>query len=354
MQDLRDVRARWSAAPGGRARTPRHIPPQGWLMVLGRVGHRLLADRFPLLSAGIAFFAVLSIAPVLLTAVSVYGAVTTPAEALEQLSALAGVLPPTMEQVVADQVLSITAASTEVHTVRGLVALALALWTATTAMTYLVDALTLAYHETETRGFLRLVGLSLALVLGTSVVLGAVLAGGGLATRALAGAPEDVVDVTAVLAWVVLGLLMVVGLGVLYRLAPDRRSPRWRWVSPGALAATVLWSAASVGLFAYVRGLGTYETTYGSLAGVAISMLWLWLTVLLVVLGAALNAEAERQTVRDSTVGPERPAGQRGAVVADTVAPDTLVPDGAVPGTVLDLTAPEEADVPARPRPAGR
>ena len=112
----------------------------------------------------------------------------------------------------------------------------------------------------------------------------------------------------------------MLGLGVLYRVVPDRRRARWRWVSPGAVAATLLWSGASVALFAYVRGLGTYETTYGSLAGVAISMLWLWLTVLLVVLGAALNAEAERQTVRDSTVGPERRMGERGAVVADTVA----------------------------------
>ena len=288
-------------------------------MVLRRVGRRLLTDRVPLLSAGIAFFAVLSIAPVLLTAVSVYGAVTTPGEALEQLSAVAGVLPRTMEQVVADQVLSITAASTEVLTARGLVALLLALWTATTAMTYLVDALTLAYDETETRPFPRLVGLSLLLVLGSAVVLGAVLVAGGLATRALSVATEDVRDVAGVLVWVVLATLMVLTLGVLYRVAPDRKSPRWRWVSTGAVAATALWSAGSVALFAYVRDLGTYETTYGSLAGVAVSMLWLWLTVLLVVAGAVLNAEAERQTARDSTVGPEQPLGERGAVVADDV-----------------------------------
>jgi membrane protein len=301
-------------------------------MVLARVARRVMVDRFPLLSAGIAFFAVLSIAPVLLTAVSVYGAITTPEEALEQLSAIAGVLPPTMQQVVADQVLSITAASTKVHTARGLVALLLALWTATTAMTYLVDALTIAYDETETRPLHRLVALSLGLVLGIAVVLGALLAGGGLATRALSDAPSPVVEVAGLLVWVVLGVLMVLGLGVLYRTVPDRRRARWRWVSPGAVAATVLWSAASVALFAYVRGLGTYETTYGSLAGVAISMLWLWLTVLLVVMGAALNAEAERQTARDSTAGPDLPVGERGAVVADTVL-DLTRPAPAASGT---------------------
>jgi membrane protein len=110
-------------------------------------------------------------------------------------------------------------------------------------------------------------------------------------------------------------------LAVVYRLAPDRKDARWQWTSWGATAATLLWVATSVALFAYVQHLGTYESTYGSLAGVAISMLWLWLTVLLVVVGAAVNAEAERQTARDSTVGPERPLGEREAVVADSVPP---------------------------------
>jgi membrane protein len=303
-------------------------------MVLARVARRVMTDRFPLLSAGIAFFAVLSIAPVLLTAVSVYGAITTPEEALEQLSAIAGVLPPTMQQVVADQVLSITAASTKVHTARGLVALLLALWTATTAMTYLVDALTIAYDETETRPLHRLVALSLGLVLGIAVVLGALLAGGGLATRALSDAPSPVVEVAGRAG--LGGPRGAHGAGARGAL-PDGARPSAGAVAvgePRRRAATVLWSAASVALFAYVRGLGTYETTYGSLAGVAISMLWLWLTVLLVVMGAALNAEAERQTARDSTAGPDMPVGERGAVVADTV---------------LDLTRPAAPSGTGRP-----
>ncbi len=108
-------------------------------------------------------------------------------------------------------------------------------------------------------------------------------------------------------------------IAVLYRFAPDRKQARWRWITWGAGGATVLWAATSLGLFAYVQRLDTYESTYGSLAGVAISMFWLWITVLLVVVGAAINGEAEHQTVRDSTVGSERPLGQRGAVVADNV-----------------------------------
>jgi membrane protein len=124
--------------------------------------------------------------------------------------------------------------------------------------------------------------------------------------------------------WLALAALMSAVLAVLYRFAPDRKQARWRWTTWGAMGATALWLATSVALFAYVQRLGTYESTYGSLAGVAISMFWLWITVLLVVAGAAVNGEAERQTSRDSTVGSERPLGERGAVVADSLPP---VPD---------------------------
>jgi membrane protein len=118
-----------------------------------------------------------------------------------------------------------------------------------------------------------------------------------------------------------MALLMAVVLAVLYRFAPDRRNARWRWISGGATFATLLWLGVSIGFLAYVQSLSSYESTYGSLAGVAISMFWVWVTVFLVIAGAAVNAEAERQTVRDSTVGPERPPGDRGAVVADSTPP---------------------------------
>ena len=191
----------------------------------------------------------------------------------------------------------------------------------TTAMTYLLDALTIAYHETETRGLLRRSGLALTFVLGGALLLGGVIALAGLMSRTLAEAPDPVRTVAHLLVWLTLAALMAAVLAVLYRVGPDRKRARWRWVSWGATAATVLWLTTSVALFAYVQRLGTYESTYGSLAGVAISMLWLWISIFLILVGAAVNAEAERQTARDSTVGPERPLGERGAVVADSAAP---------------------------------
>jgi membrane protein len=280
-----------------------------------------MADRLPLLSAGIAFFAVLSIAPVLVTALSVYGAVNTPEQALRQLANVAGLLPAPLETVVAEQLTTITAASTQVLTRQGLLGLVAALWTATTAATYLIDALTIAYQEQETRTLLKRGRLALSFVLGGALLLGAVLAGVGIASRAVAGAPAPLRVGTYVLVWLTLAAMMVAVLAVLYRLAPDRKQARWRWISWGAALTTLLWVAASAGLFTYVQRLGTHDAIYGSLAGVAISMLWLWISVFLVLMGAVVNAETERQTARDSTTGPERPPGERGAVVADSIPP---------------------------------
>jgi membrane protein len=309
------------AVHGRDAASPHRIPLRGWGAVLRRAGRHVLSDRLQVASAGIAFFAVLSIAPMLVTALSIYGAVNTPDQAMEQLSGVVGMLPPELEPLVADQLTTITAASTQVHTFRGLTGLVVALWTATTAANFLIDALTHAYHEAETRGFLHRTGLALGIVLGGAVLLGAVIALAGLVARAADAAPGPVRTLTAVLAWPALASLMAGVLALLYRFAPDRRQARWRWISGGATIATLLWLGTSVALFAYVQSLGSYESTYGSLAGVAISMFWLWISVFLVILGASVNAEAERQTERDSTIGPERPLGERGAVVADSAPP---------------------------------
>jgi membrane protein len=308
-------------ADGHDATTPWQISARGWLQVLRRVLRHAHADRLMLYAAGISFFALLSIAPMLVTAVSVYAAVNTPEEALAQLSGVVQMLPPELRTIVADQLTTVTTASTQVLTVRGIAGLVVALWTATTAATYLVDALTLAYHETETRSFLRRTALASGIVLGGALLLGAVLAVADLVSEWLDAAPGWMRGVTPVLTWLVLATVMAAAIDVLYRYAPDRKRARLRWLNPGAVVATLLWLGTSVGLLSYVQTLGTYEATYGSLAGVAISMFWLWLTFFEVILGAAVNAEAERQTVRDSTVGVERPLGERGAVVADSAPP---------------------------------
>ncbi len=321
------ARIRHERARGHDAHAPHRIPLRGWRQVLARAARHVLDDRLMALAAAVSFFAILSIAPLLVTALSIYGAVNTPEQALDQLSTVAEVLPPELEPLVAEQLTTITTASAQVLTWRGLTGLLAALVTATTAATYLIDALTLAYSETETRSFLRRTGLAVSFVLGGAVVIGGVLAGTGALSRQLDRLPDPLRPLAPLVLWLTLAVLLTLVLAVLYRVAPDRTQARWRWLSVGAAFATALWLATSVALFAYVQSLGSYETTYGSLGGVAISMFWLWLSVFLVIVGATVNAESERQTGRDSTVGPERPAGERGAVVADSVPPDRHAPD---------------------------
>ncbi|WP_216870353.1 YihY/virulence factor BrkB family protein [Modestobacter excelsi] len=303
------------------ADSPQKISAAGWRRVLRRVLVHVVSDRLMVQSAGVAFFAILSIAPVLVTAISVYGAVNTPEQALQQLSRVTRMLPTELRPMVADQLTTITTASTQVHTWSGLTGLVVALYTATTAMTYLIDGLTLAYHEKETRGFLRRSGLALLFVLGGAVVLGALVTAAGALSGSLSGAPGVVRTLAPVLAWLCLAGVMTAVLAVLYRWGPDRKGARWRWITGGSAVATLLWLATTLGFFAYVERLGNYQSTYGGLAGVAISMFWLWATVFLVIAGAVVNAEAERETTRDSTVGPEQPLGERGAVVADSAPP---------------------------------
>ncbi len=313
--------ARNAAAREHDAASPTRIPARQWLRILRRAGRHVLSDRLQVLSAGISFFAILSLAPLMVTALSVYGALNTPEQALAQLSDVAEVLPDALEPVVAEQLVTITQASGQVLTFRGLTGLIVALWTAITAATYLIDALTLAYHETETRGFLRRSAMGLVVVLGGALLIGGVVTLGGRISRAIEGAPAAVRTASELLTWPAMAVLMTLVLAALYRFAPDRKNARWRWISGGAILATLLWLAVSFGFLAYTQTLGSYESTYGSLAGVAISMFWVWVTVFLVIAGAAVNAETERQTVRDSTVGPERPIGERGAVVADSAPP---------------------------------
>jgi membrane protein len=307
--------------PASDADSPRRISAAGWRHVARRVLVHVGSDRLMVQSAAVAFFALLSIAPVLVTAISVYGAVNTPEQALQQLSRVTGMLPTELRPMVAEQLTTITTASGQVHTWSGLTGLVVALWTATTAMTYLVDGLTLAYHETETRGFLHRSGLALLFVLGGAVVLGALVTAAGALSGPLDGAPGPVRAVAPVLGWLFLAGLMSTVLALLYRWGPDRAQARWRWVTGGSVVATLLWLATTIGFFTYVERLGSYQSTYGGLAGVAISMIWLWASVFLVIVGAAVNAEAERETTRDSTVGPEQPLGERGAVVADSAPP---------------------------------
>jgi membrane protein len=195
-----------------------------------------------------------------------------------------------------------------------------ALWSASSGMKALITGVNLAYDETESRKFVKLRGLAIVLTLGAMVLLavaGATIAGFPPIADNL---PTVVQWVVSILRFVVLAALLVGGLAVLYRYAPDRDEPKWTWVSWGSGIATLLWILASIGFSIYVNSFGNYNKTYGALAGVIILMFWLYLTALIVLVGAELNTEMELQTAKDTTAGPTKPMGDRDAHAADHVA----------------------------------
>jgi membrane protein len=300
---------------------PSEIPPRGWFAVLKRVKAEVKEDNVTLLAAGVAFYAMLAIFPAIIAVVTVYGMVADPAQVQSQVGELAKSLPSGADQLLTEQLKSVTEAGRQSLSIGLAVSLLAVLWTASGGVQGLVKGLNLVYDEKESRGFLKLRGLSLLLTLGAILI--------AVVAIALVAVFPAVVDdlglgktgelAASIARWVVLALLVLVAVAVLYRYAPDRANPRWRWVSWGAVVALVLWLLGSIGFSWYVDNFGKYNQTYGALAAVIILLLWLFLSAFVVLLGAEIDAEIERQTARDTTTGPERPMGQRDAEVADTV-----------------------------------
>jgi membrane protein len=308
-------------AAGREAERPSEIPPRGWFAVLKRVKAEVKEDNVTLLAAGVAFYAMLAIFPAIIAVVTVYGMVADPAQVQSQVGEFAKSLPSGADQLLTGQLKTVTEAGRQSLSIGLAVSLLAVLWTASSGVQGLVKGLNLVYDEKETRGFLKLRGLSLLLTLGA--ILMAVVA---IALVAVFPAVVDDLKLgqagqlaASIARWVVLALLVLSAVAVLYRYAPDRANPRWRWVSWGAVVALVLWLLGSIGFSWYVDNFGKYNQTYGTLAAVIILLLWLFLSAFAVLLGAEIDAEIERQTVRDTTTGPERPMGQRDAEVADTV-----------------------------------
>lgn len=308
--------------PGERADTPTDIPPRGWWQVLRRAFAESSADNVSILAGGVAYFSFLALFPALVAALTLYGLVADPATITRQVGALAGALPREAQPIVTGALEPLTASGGSTLGIGLVVSVLAALWSASGGTAGLISAINLAYDEDETRGFLRLRGTALALTLGAIVfvllALGLVAVVPVLLDALALGVVGTVI--AEVLRWALLVGVVVVALAVVYRVAPDRDAPRFRWVSPGAVVATVLWVAGSVAFSLYVNGFGSYDATYGALAGVVVLMLWLYLTAYIVLLGAEINAESERQTRRDTTRGAPVPMGERRAHAADTMA----------------------------------
>ena len=308
--------------PGHEAESPTQIPPRGWWQVTRRAFAESKADHVPMLAGGVAFFAFLAVFPALIAGLTLYGLVADPAQVAQQVETLAATLPREAQPLIVDQLRSVVAGSDRALGIGLVVSLLAAIWSASSGTGNLIQAINLAYDEDETRGFLKLRGTALLLTLGAIVFVLITLALVAIVPALLDALPlGPVATVLAqVVRWALLIAVVIASLAVVYRVAPDRDAPRIRWASTGAVVATVLWVAGSAAFSLYVDNFGSYNRTYGALAGVIVLLLWLYLTSYVVLLGAEINAEAERQTERDTTRGRPVPMGERRAVAADEVA----------------------------------
>jgi membrane protein len=310
--------------PGEEAETPAQIPPGGWWQVVKRAMKEASADNVPMLAGGVAYFAFLAMFPALIAAVSIYGLVAEPETVADELRDTAAVLPESAQPLIADQLNAVVSTSGGALTIGLIVSVVAALWSASGGTSNLIKAVNIAYDEEESRSAVKLRGIALALTVGAILFVLLTLGLVALVPIVLDALPLGVVGrvLAQVVRWVLLIVVVVVALAVVYRIAPDRDAPRFRWVSVGAMVAALLWIIGSVGFSLYVNFFGNYNKTYGALGGVVVLMLWLYLTSYIVLLGAEINAESERQTRRDTTRGPAQPMGTRGAEAADTIAGD--------------------------------
>jgi membrane protein len=362
---MRAVKRRWvsqvsrtqESVPGLQADRPSEIPRQGWIQILKRAWKEAKKDQVPLISAGVAFYAFLAIVPTLIAVVIIYGLVTDqPQEVTEQLDSFGTALPAQAEQLLHDQLVALTNIP-ERSLGAGLVAvLGLALWSASGGIGNVIKAVSFAYDEEEKRSFVKSKALALGFTLGAIVfmVLAVALVAAVPAVLNALDVPGWVGAVVHAARWIGLVVVVMLALDVLYRWAPDREPAKFRWLSVGAVVATGLWVVASIGFSVYVDNFSRYSKVYGSLAGVIILLLWLWLTAYATLLGAEINAEMEQQTIKDSTTGEPEPLGQRGAVKADTIPGDAEVSDDVGPDDdskpADDDSAEDSPEKPSGPR----
>jgi membrane protein len=308
---------------GRSAERPGDIPARGWFDITTRVIKRLGPDNVSLVSAGLAMYTLLSVFPALAALVFVYGLFAEPAEVVRNMRSLSGVMPPGTWHLLNSQLQTLLKQNQSTLTAGAAVGVVLSLWSASSAMSALMSATNIAYAEHEKRGFIRLTLLAI-LFTATAVVWFILVLALGLAVPAVLqklGTNQVLQIVVAVVRFCLLWAMAVLGLAAIYRYAPARERARWQWVSWGSGIAATLWIIAS-GLFAlYVRSFASYGKTYGALGDFVVLLMWFYISGFVIVLGAEINAEAERQTRKDTTVRGNAPMGERGAFAADTLGP---------------------------------
>jgi membrane protein len=306
---------------GRRATAPWRIPWRGWKDILWRVYASVNDNRLLAVAAGVVFYSLLAIFPAIAAFVSLYGLIADASTIASHLSLAAGIFPAGAVDILHEQITRLTAKNDAKLGLGFITGLAVALWSANAGMKGIIDALNVVYDEKEKRSFVRLNLLSLLFTLVAILSLMIALAAVVVAPIVFSavGLSSLLSRAIAVLRWPLLLVLAALALAAIYRYGPSRTEARWQWLSVGSVAAAIGWLLSSVLFSWYIAHFGAYNATYGSLGAAVGMMMWMWISAIVILLGGELNAEIEHQTAHDSTIGAEKPLGERGAVMADTI-----------------------------------
>ena len=301
------------------AKSALELSLKSWWSILKRIFTSLQKDNIPLISAGVAFYCLLAIFPLLGATIALYGLLVSPSELQNHLALLVNVVPRDSRYIIEEQLTNLIEASSNTLGWSFFFTLVLSLWSSSKGANALIKACNITYSEAEGRSFFKGI---LARITCTVFMIFTVI----IALACISILPETIHWLTSRklsteqamwLTWPLMLGLFNIALSALYRYAPHRREAQWRWVTPGSVLATALWVIASYSFSVYINEFSTYNKTYGSVGGIIILLMWLYLTAYIILIGAEVNSAIELQTTADSTVGDDKPMGERNAFVAD-------------------------------------
>lgn len=309
--------------PGITARNPLHFPATAWWAILKRIYVMNDFHNLPLLAAGVAFFGFLSFVPLIAVVVLLYGLIADPATVASVVDNVEGFLPEAVTTILRDQMLAVVTTNKTSQGFGLALAFLISVYGAMRSSSAMIKALNIIYEEPESRNIFVTSYTALYMTLGMALVaiigLGSISVFGYVSIFLQDYLGSMTLMIIKIATWLTAGFLVSTAFGLFFRYGPDRRPAKWSWLTPGALVSTILWLLTTIGFGYYASNITDYNATYGSLGAVVIFLMWLFLSAYAVLIGAEINAEMERQTFQDSTIGKDRPIGERGAVMADNI-----------------------------------
>mgnify|MGYP003678274569 CR=1 FL=1 len=296
---------------------PQEFSLANWWQISKRVVQKVQQDNMSLIAAGVAFYFLLALFPLLAALVSMYGLFVDHETLNQHINLLVGIIPEQSRAILEAQIKKLLSTDNSALSLGFIFSFLLTLWSGGKGSVALITACNITYQEGKNRSFFKMIVIRVLLTLATVLIMLLMLlliVGIPLVLSSVSETNQSLVDW---ITWPTLLLLFNLSLASLYKYAPHRESAKWRWVTPGAVLATLFWLVGSYFFNLYISEFASYNETYGSMGSVVILLMWFYVTAYTILLGAEINAATELQTLKDTTTGDEKPLGERGAYVAN-------------------------------------